>query len=67
MPGKHSNRSRAFWARGFAALSGLLALAGACARPAEAAPFAYVTNSGATTVSVIDAATNGGSYCTGAK
>jgi YVTN family beta-propeller protein len=58
MQGKNSNRSYAFSARGFAALWVVLVLVLAfSARPAEAAPFAYVsTNS--SIVSVIDTATN---------
>ena len=54
-----SKRSLASWARGFAALWAALALVIAfSARPAEAAPFAYVANSTGNTVSVIDTATN---------
>ncbi len=45
--------------RGGMALFAMLAMGlGFIASPAEAAPFAYVTNSGDGTVSVIDTATN---------
>ena len=50
---------RAAQALGFMALCAVLAMGlGLMARPAEAAPFAYVTNSGVGTVSVIDTPTN---------
>jgi YVTN family beta-propeller protein len=57
MAGHHA---LAFWARGFAPLSAALVLVLAfSAPPAEAPPFAYVTNrTSAGTVSVIDTATN---------
>ena len=59
MQGNNSERSRALWARGFAALWAVLVLAVAFSvRPAEAAPFAYVANTNDNTVSVIDTATN---------
>jgi YVTN family beta-propeller protein len=59
MDSNNSNGRRAAWARGFAALGAVLAMElGLMARPAEAAPFAYVTNQGDGTVSVIDTATN---------
>src|SRR5262249_11018448 len=53
-------RLLAFLERGeFAVLSAVLVLFMAVsARPAEGAPFAYVTNENANTVSVIDTATN---------
>ena len=53
----HSNNS---WARGFMALFAIVLAMGLAlaACPAEAAPFAYVTNSSSGTVSVIDTATN---------
>jgi len=54
-----NNGSRAASARGFVALFAMLAMGlGLMARPAEAAPFAYVTNSNDNTVSVIDTASN---------
>ena len=59
MRGDNGKGSRAAWARGFAALCAVLAMGLAvAASPAEAAPFAYVTNQGSNTVSVIDTATN---------
>ena len=59
MQNNHSNGSCASVARGFAALCAMLAMGlGLMASPADAAPFAYVANSGANTVSVIDTATN---------
>ena len=59
MHSNNSNRSRAASARGFVALCAVLAMGlGLSAPPAAAAPFAYVTNSGDNTVSVIDTATN---------
>src|SRR5262245_32739233 len=60
MCGHDSNTSRAFWARGFAALWAFLALEAVfiSARPAEAAPFAYVSNTRSNNVSVIDIASN---------
>ena len=53
----HSNNS---WARGFMALFAIVLAMGLAlaACPAEAAPFLYVANSGDSTVSVIDTATN---------
>jgi DNA-binding beta-propeller fold protein YncE len=58
----HSNKSNgscSLLAHGFAALCAALAIGlGLMARPAEAAPFAYVANSGFNTVSVINTATN---------
>ena len=53
----HSNNS---WARGFMALFAIMLAMGLAlaACPAEAAPFLYVANSGDSTVSVIDTATN---------
>ena len=58
----NSNGSRAAPARGFMALLAMLAMGlGLMASPAEAAPFAYVTNfdkAGQAVVSVIDTATN---------
>jgi YVTN family beta-propeller protein len=52
--------SRAASARGFVALFAIMLAMGLAlaASPAEAAPFAYVTNSNSSTVSVIDTATN---------
>ena len=50
-------RSHAILARAFIVLGAVLILA-ASARPAAAAPFAYVANSDSNTVSVIDTATN---------
>src|SRR5580704_4998269 len=59
MLGKNSKRSRGSYAREFAAVWAVLAMALALsARPAAAAPFAYVTNSSSGNVSVIDTATN---------
>ena len=60
MHSNDSNGSRVSWARGFMApLAIVLAMGLALAAcPAEAAPFAYVTNSVDNTVSVIDTATN---------
>jgi len=53
-----NNGSRAESARGFMALSAMLVMGlGLMARPAEAAPFAYVANQADGTVSVIDTAT----------
>ncbi len=53
----NGNASRAASARGLTALFAVLAMGlGAMARPAAAAPFAYVTNAGLYTVSVIDTA-----------
>ncbi len=58
MPSQDSERKPFFWMR-FAALCAALALAmGVGARPAAAAPFAYVTNAGGGDVAVIDTATN---------
>jgi len=55
----NSNGSGAALARGVMALFVVLAMGlGGIARPAEAAPFAYVANSDSGTVSVIDTATN---------
>jgi YVTN family beta-propeller protein len=57
MDSNNSNGSRAASARGFVALCAVLAMGvGLSARPAAAAPFAYVT--GDNSVSVIDTATN---------
>jgi YVTN family beta-propeller protein len=53
--GRNSERNSALW--GIPLLWAALALAFG-ARPAAAAPFAYVANSGSNTVSVIDTATN---------
>jgi YVTN family beta-propeller protein len=59
MYNNNSNRSRAALAWGFMALFAGLAMGlGAMASPAEAQPFAYVTNRGTNNVSVIDTATN---------
>ena len=60
MHSKTSNGSRAAWTRSFMALVAVMLVMGlsAMAPPAEAAPFAYVVNSGDGTVSVIDTATN---------
>ncbi|HUZ92181.1 MAG TPA: YncE family protein [Methylocella sp.] len=59
MQADENGRMRAFCARGSAALWAILALAGILsALPAEAAPFAYVANTGTNNVSVIDTATN---------
>jgi YVTN family beta-propeller protein len=44
MQGSDSKRSAAYWARGFIILGAALGL-GLSARPAAAAPFAYVSNS----------------------
>jgi len=58
MPSINCKRSRTLWGHGFAALWAMLAMGlGALASRAEAAPFAYVANSGDGTVSVIDTAT----------
>ncbi len=55
----NSNVSRAARGRGFMALWVMLAMGlGLMASPAEAAPFAYVTNATDNTVSVIDTASN---------
>ena len=55
----NSNGSRAVPARGLTALFAMLAMGlGLMASPAEAAPFAYVTNEYSNNVSVIDTATN---------
>ena len=60
MYNNNSSRSRAASARGFMALFAILLAMGLglMARPAEAAPFAYVANSNDNTVSVIDTASN---------
>jgi YVTN family beta-propeller protein len=62
MRSDNSNGSRAASARGFMALCAVLAMGlGAMASPAQAAPFAYVTNDvkfGPGTVSVIGTVTN---------
>ncbi|MGB8900431.1 MAG: beta-propeller fold lactonase family protein [Methylocella sp.] len=59
MHSNNRNGSRAAWTRGFVALWAMLAMGlGLMARPAEAAPFAYVVNNGNNTVSVIDTAGN---------
>ena len=59
MQNDNSHGSCASVARGFAALGAVLAMGvGLLASPAEAAPFAYVANYIANTVSVIDTATN---------
>jgi len=59
MASRHSNRSRAFWTRGFAALWAALVLTVIfSAWPAEAAPFAYVADESRPAVWVIDTATN---------
>src|SRR5580704_7404011 len=60
MHSKTSNGSRAAWTRSFMALVAVMLVMGlsAMAPSAEAAPFAYVVNSGDGTVSVIDTATN---------
>ncbi len=57
MHSNSSNGSRGAQARGFAALCAIVLAMGLAlaASPAEAAPFAYVSNSGDGTVSVIDA------------
>ena len=59
MRSDNSNASRAAWAGGFMAFFAVtLAMGlGLMASPAEAAPFAYVTNDGSGTVTVIDTAT----------
>jgi DNA-binding beta-propeller fold protein YncE len=58
MNSDNNNRSHATFGRGFAALFAMLAMTlGLLARPAAAAPFAYVVNRGDGTVSVIDTAT----------
>ena len=56
----NSNGNGASRARGFMALFAIMLAMGLAlmASPAEAAPFAYVTNADANTVSVIDTATN---------
>jgi YVTN family beta-propeller protein len=54
-----NHESRATPARRFMALWAVLAMGlGLMARPAAAAPFAYVANEGSANVSVIDTATN---------
>jgi YVTN family beta-propeller protein len=60
MYSSNSNRSGAAWTRGFMALFAImLAMAiSTMAPPAAAAPFAYVTNGGDGTATVIDTATN---------
>src|ERR1700731_1475597 len=60
MHSKNSNGSRAAWTRGFMVLFAFMLVMGlgAMASPAGTAPFAYVTNGGDGTVSVIDTATN---------
>ena len=59
MYSNNSHDGRAAPARGFIALWAMLAMGlSSMAGPAEAAPFAYVTNSNSSTVSVIDTATN---------
>ena len=64
MYNNNSNRGRAAWARGFMAFFAMLAMGlGVMARPAEAQPFAYITNNIDGTVSVIDTATNMGGVC----
>jgi YVTN family beta-propeller protein len=57
MQSNHSKRSCALWTRGFIILGAVLVLTFS-ARPAAAAPFAYVTNEFSNTVSVIDTANN---------
>ena len=58
MRSDNGNASRAACARGFMALFTVLAIGlGMMAKPAEAAPFAYVTNCESNNVSVIDTAT----------
>ena len=58
MRSNKNNGSRALCARGFIVLWTALVIGlGLIARPAEAAPFAYVANGGSNTVSVIDTAT----------
>jgi YVTN family beta-propeller protein len=59
MRGNNSKRSRGSYAREFAAVCAVLAMALALsARPAAAAPFVYVGNFVDNTISVIDTATN---------
>ena len=60
MHSNNSNGSRAARARGFMALFAIVLAMGLAlaACPAEAAPFAYVTNEHSNNVSVIDTATN---------
>jgi YVTN family beta-propeller protein len=60
MYNNNSNHGRVAFARGFMALFAIMLVMGLglMARPAAAAPFAYVTNHGSDTVSVIDTATN---------
>ncbi|HEY8032340.1 MAG TPA: YncE family protein [Methylocella sp.] len=60
MYSNNRNGGRATRGRGFGALLAIMLAMGLglVAQPAEAAPFAYVTNSGANTVSVIDIPTN---------
>ncbi len=60
MQNNNSNGSRAASARGFMALFAIMLAIGLglAAFPAEAQPFAYVTNRGNGTVSVIDTASN---------
>jgi YVTN family beta-propeller protein len=59
MNSNNGNRSRAASARGFMVLGAVLAMGlASMARPAEAAPFAYVANIVSNTISVIDTATN---------
>jgi hypothetical protein len=60
MYSNNHNESRVAWARGFMALCAVLAMGlGLMARPAEAAPFAYVTDAASPgTVFVIDTATH---------
>jgi hypothetical protein len=59
MYSNNSKGSRAAWARGFVALVAIMLAMGLvlAASPAEAAPFAYITNERGGTVSVIDTAT----------
>jgi YVTN family beta-propeller protein len=59
MYNNNSNGGRTASARGLMALWAVLAMALALsARPAAAAPFAYIANGTANTVSVIDTASN---------
>jgi YVTN family beta-propeller protein len=59
MQNNHSNGSCASVARGFIALFAMLSIGPALmASSAEAAPFAYVANTGSNTVSVVDTATH---------
>ena len=59
MSSNNSNGSRSAWAWGFMALRAVLAMElSSMAGPAAAAPFAYVANAGANSVSVIDTATH---------